>query len=121
LTVQLHGQEPNRLQLLENHMQGRTKKLIFHFKNTFSFDGSKQVFPPGDYSILEDEELIEGNSWLAYRRKTTFIQFPAIRTVGPLTQMLEINHDELSAILDQDVQNGIKDEPRDQRLTGGKI
>jgi hypothetical protein len=109
-----------RAQLLENHVPGRTKKLIFRFNNTFSFDGSNRMFPPGDYSVLEDEELIEGISWLAYRRKATFIQIPAIGTVGPLTQLLEIDHDELTAIIDQDAQNGTSHTQRNQNHTGGK-
>ena len=121
LAVQLHSQAPIRVQLQENHMQSRTNKLIFHFNNTFSFGGSERVFPPGDYSILEDEELIEGNTWLAYRRKATFIQIPAIGTVETPPQKLEINHDELKAILDQDVQKGMNDAPRDQKSTGRKI
>lgn len=58
---------------------------------------------------------------MAYRRKATFIQFPATGTIGPLTKTLEINRDELNAILDQDVHNGANDGRRDQRLTEGKI
>ena len=88
-------------------MQNRTTKSTVHFDTTISFDGSNLKFPPGDYQLVEDEELIEGLSWLAYRRKATFIQFPAIGKAGSRTQLLEIDHDELTEILNQDLQNGV--------------
>ena len=67
------------------------------------------------------KKLIEGNSWMAKRRKATFIQIPEIGAAGPLTQILEINHDELNAVLDQDMQYEMNDNQRSQKPTEGKI
>lgn len=86
-------------------MQNRTQKTTACFGTTFSFTGSDRKFPPGDYIILEDQELIEGNSRLGYRRKATFIQFPAVGMTGSRTQLLEVDHGELTALLNGDLQN----------------
>lgn len=42
--------------------------------------GLEGKLPAGDYDIDHDEELIDGMSWLAWRRVATFIHLPA-RTV----------------------------------------
>lgn len=87
-------------------MQIRTTKSTIHFDTTISFEGSNLEFPPGDYKVVEDEELIEGPTWSAYRRKATFIQFPAIGKAGSRTQLLEVDHEELATIMNQELQNG---------------
>jgi hypothetical protein len=46
----------------------RTKHTTVRFTAPFSLSGVDEIQPPGDYAIAEDEELIDGISWLAYRR-----------------------------------------------------
>lgn len=86
-------------------MQNRINKSTIRFNIAFSLAGSNREFPPGDYSILEHEELIEGISWLAYRRTAVFIEVPLTGNAGSQTQMLEIDHDSLNAVLARDLRN----------------
>lgn len=83
-------------------MLNRTKKFIFQLTKEFSFTGSNGILPPGKYSVTEDEVLIEGISWLTYRRIATYIEVPAIGSASMSSQILKIDHDELTAILQQD-------------------
>lgn len=83
-------------------MLGRTKKSTIRLAREFSISSFDGILPPGEYAILEDEELIEGISWLAYRRVATFIEVPAIGRTKMSSQMIKIDHDELAAIIDDD-------------------
>jgi len=104
--------------LPEDHMQNHTKRSTIHLDNNFSLAGTDQVFPPGDYLVLEDQELIEGVSWLAYRRTATFVEVPAIGTAGSLTQRFKVDHDELIAMLELDGRKANNDTTGDQKLSG---
>ena len=48
-------------------MNTRTKHTTVKFTAPFSLRGVDEIQPPGDYAIDEDEELIDGLSWLTYR------------------------------------------------------
>jgi hypothetical protein len=50
-----------------------------------------RIQPPGDYAIDEDEELIDGLSWLAYQRVATFIHLPAISATDHLKASLWVS------------------------------
>ena len=77
-------------------MNTRTKHTIVRFTAPFSLSGVDEIQPPGDYAIDEDEELIDGLSWLAYRRVATFIHIPAISSTDRLrSQLVGIDHSEL--------------------------
>lgn len=56
----------------------RFTSRIVRFRSTFLLSGIGSLLPPGDYQIDDDEEIIEGLSWLAYRRVSTFIRVPAL-------------------------------------------
>ena len=84
-------------------MLGRTTKSTILLTREFSFSGFNGTLPPGEYAVSEDEELVEGVSWLAYRRVATFIEVPAIGRKGMSSQMFKIDHDELTAVLEDDV------------------
>ncbi|WP_018688456.1 hypothetical protein [Ahrensia kielensis] len=83
-------------------MLGRTQKSTIRLAREFSISSFDGILPPGEYAISEDEELIEGISWLAYRRVATFIEVPAIGRTKMSSQMLKIDHDELTAIIEDD-------------------
>ena len=53
----------------------RTTRTTVTFKHPFALRGYDGVLPAGDYRVLTDEELIDGLSFLAYRRVATLI-FP---------------------------------------------
>ena len=52
-------------------MNIRTKHTTVTFTAAFALSGVDEIQPPGDYAIDEDEELIDGLSWLAYQHRTT--------------------------------------------------
>jgi hypothetical protein len=84
-------------------MNTRTKHTTVKFTAPFALGGVDEIQPPGDYAIDEDEELIDGLSWLAYRRVATFIHLPAISSTDRLkSQLVAIDHSELEAAMRQD-------------------
>ena len=84
-------------------MDTRTKHTTVTFTAPFALSGVDEIQPPGDYAIDEDEELIDGLSWLTYRRVATFIQLPAVSSTDRLrSQLVAIDHFELEAALRQD-------------------
>jgi hypothetical protein len=80
----------------------RTKQYTVHFAAPFSLSGVEEIQPPGDYAVAEDEELIDGISWLAYRRVATFIHLPAISSSSMTSQLVAIDPPELAVALQQD-------------------
>jgi hypothetical protein len=86
-------------------MTTRTKHTTVTFTAPFSLSGVDEIHPPGDYAIAEDEELIDGLSWLAYRRVATFIHLPAICSTDRLkSQLVNIDHSELEGALREDAE-----------------
>ena len=84
-------------------MNTRTKHTTVRFTAPFALNGVDEIQPPGDYAIDEDEELIDGISWLAYRRVATFIHLPAISSSDRLkSQIMGIDHSELKGALSED-------------------
>ncbi|GLS29383.1 hypothetical protein SAMN04488498_13822 [Mesorhizobium albiziae] len=84
-------------------MNTRTKRTTATFTAPFALSGLDEIQPPGDYAIDEDEELIDGLSWLAYRRVATFIHLPAISSTDRVkSQLVAIDHSELEAAMRQD-------------------
>ena len=84
-------------------MNTRTKHTTVKFTAPFSLRGVDEIQPPGDYAIDEDEELIDGLSWLTYRRVATFIHLPAVSSTDRLkSQLVAIDHSELEAAIRQD-------------------
>lgn len=86
-------------------MSTRTTRSIVHFSAPFALRGIDEIQPSGDYAIDQDEELIDGVSWLAYRRVATFIHLPAIASSSRRSQLIAIDHTELAAALQQDRDN----------------
>ena len=84
-------------------MNTRTKHTTVKITAPFSLRSVDEIQPPGDYAIDEDEELIDGLSWLTYRRVATFIHLPAVSSMDRLkSQLVAIDHFELEAALRQD-------------------
>jgi hypothetical protein len=86
-------------------MSGRTTHSIAHFAAPFVLGGLEGKLPAGDYDIDHDEELIDGMSWLAWRRVATFIHLPARTVKSPTSQLIAIDHAELETALRQDREN----------------
>ncbi|MEP6567116.1 MAG: hypothetical protein ABJB10_18440 [Mesorhizobium sp.] len=86
-------------------MSGRTTHSIAHFTAPFVLGGLEGKMPAGDYDIDHDEELMDGMSWLAWRRVATFIHLPARTVKSPTSQLIAIDHAELETALRQDREN----------------
>ncbi|MFU0507963.1 hypothetical protein [Pseudaminobacter sp. NGMCC 1.201702] len=74
------------------------------FSAPFALRGIDEPLPPGEYAIDQDEHLIEGMTWLAYRRIATFIHLPALSERATTEQLVEIDAYELEAALKQDLE-----------------
>ena len=83
-------------------MMTRTLHRTVHLAVPATLEGLDRPLPPGDYGIDEDEELIEGLSWLAYRRVATFITIPASAGNGNAIQVFPLADEALEAILRND-------------------
>ncbi len=75
-------------------MFARTKHRTVHFDKPFWISGLSEMVTAGDYVVDEDEELIEGLPWAAYRRVATFItlrQQPRTSTECALCRSIQRN------------------------------
>lgn len=83
-------------------MTVRTTKKTLTFANPFLLGDFDEVLPPGAYDVETDEELLEGLSFLAYRRILTLIHLPAKPGHRGLSRTLTIDPNELDAALKRD-------------------
>ncbi|WP_112810870.1 hypothetical protein [Ensifer sp.] len=80
-------------------MFNRTKHRTVHFSEPFRLPEVEGMLAAGDYEVDDDEELIEGISWLAYHRVATFIKLPPTADNDHRMRMVAIAPDELDRIL----------------------
>jgi hypothetical protein len=83
-------------------MAMRTTQSIAVFNDAFSLGGIDGELPAGSYRIETEEELIEGLSFVAFRRVETTIALPAIGSAGLKRQVLAIDPLDLAAAKDRD-------------------
>jgi hypothetical protein len=83
-------------------MMTRSQHRTIHFNAPTLLDGLDYPLAPGDYELNEDEELIEGISWLAYRRVATFITIPPASANGNVSRMLPVDAQALEELLRND-------------------
>jgi hypothetical protein len=83
-------------------MSIRTTQSVVHFSSEFVMHGLDAPQPAGDYELDHDEELIEGLSWLGYRRVATFIHLPAIAAKTQIRQVMQIDPADLEVALRKD-------------------
>ena len=77
----------------------RTIRRTIAFRRPFYLKGVDRLLPPGDYSVVTDEELIEGLSFSAYQISTAlFVPAPS----GSAIEMVTIDPLDLEAALEQD-------------------
>jgi len=72
-------------------MSTRTRDTIVHFSAPFELPDIDGIHPAGDYKIVQDEELIEGLSRLAYQRVATFIHLPSISAGSRMRRFVKID------------------------------
>jgi hypothetical protein len=81
----------------------RTKRTSYTFARSFSLKGADHVFPAGAYELVTDEELIEGLSFPAWRRTSSWLLGPT-ESSGRSSEMVAVNPQELAAAHARDVQ-----------------
>jgi hypothetical protein len=78
----------------------RTDRKKLTFKHPFCLKGIDRTLPAGAYQVITDEQLIEGLSFLAYRRLSTMMVVPGKQASS--IEMVTIDPLDLQAALDQD-------------------
>jgi hypothetical protein len=75
----------------------RTTRESITFDHPFSLMAVDKLQPAGTYALDIDEELIEGLSFLAYRRVATTIYLPLIQGNYGSVQAIRVDPQELTA------------------------
>jgi len=75
----------------------RTTRETVTFDRPFSLSAVDEVQPAGTYTVEIDEELIEGLSFLAYRRIATTIYLPLRQGGAGSVQAVKVDPQELAA------------------------
>lgn len=83
-------------------MSTRTSKKTVTFRRPFSLGRFDEKLPEGDYIVETDEELLDGLSFPAYRRKSTLIYLQANSSRPGRRQALPIDPSALDAALLRD-------------------
>jgi hypothetical protein len=97
----------NSSSVTQDHpMQTRTRRSTASFRHPFLLAGLDDALPAGEYDVDEDEQVVEGLSWIAWHRVATFIHLPARRQGARSRQMVGIDHADLEAALELDRQRG---------------
>jgi hypothetical protein len=82
-------------------MTTRTTRKTVTFRYPFSLSVVDEVLLSGTYVVDTDEELIEGPSFLAYRRVATLLHLPCSSN-RRVSEMIAIDPLELEAALQRD-------------------
>lgn len=83
-------------------MQERTTHSEITFVHPFQLSALLQPQSAGTYRVSVDEELIEGLSFVAYRRSATLLHIPAIGVSSNTEQYIRVDPAELEAALAKD-------------------
>jgi hypothetical protein len=80
----------------------RTARESITFDHPFSLTAVDKLQPAGTYAVDIDEELIEGLSFLAYRRVATTIYLPLAQGSHGSVQAIRVDPQELAAAARQE-------------------
>lgn len=83
-------------------MTVRTTLKSVTFVRPFTLGELGEFLPPGTYDVEIDEELLEGLSFLAYRRTLTLIHLPAKLGFPGSGRTLTVDPGELDVALERD-------------------
>ncbi len=83
-------------------MTTRTTRTAVTFTSPFFIGGLEDPLPAGAYDVDTDEELIEGLSFLAYRRVQTVLYVPGEPGQTFVMRMVTVDPGELDAALEHD-------------------
>ncbi len=105
-------------------MTTRTTTKTVTFANPFTLRPLDEVLEPGDYAVETDEELLDGLSFMAYRRILALVHLPAQVGHPGTTRTLSVDPNELDAALTRDafaVLVGTSDAASPSAEVGGKV
>ena len=83
-------------------MNTRSTKTSVTFTKPFSLPGYVDELPAGEYEVLVEEELIQGLSFEAWRRTSTFLAVRGTGNHAGRTELRAISDSDLKAALDRD-------------------
>jgi hypothetical protein len=78
-------------------MTTRTTETLLNFERPFALTGSDRNYPAGAYRVVTDEKLIDGLSFLAYRRVSTMMFVPGRVPGGSSMEMIVVDPADLEA------------------------
>ena len=84
-------------------MTTRTTRKTLTFRHPFCLRDVEKVLPPGTYTVDTDDELIDGLSFLAYRRIATLLHLPATSSRVGVSEIVTVSPEELEAALERDL------------------
>jgi hypothetical protein len=93
-------------------MSIRTTRSIVTFTTPFRLSNVDDVLPAGEYAVDQDEQLIEGLSWLAYKRVATLLNGPALGAESGVGQLITVDPLELQAALERDREHAFTHQPK---------
>jgi len=80
----------------------RTNTKTVTFNHPFHLADMEEMQPAGAYEVETDEELIEGLSFIVWRRRRSLIHLPGTTGSAKLMQVMEVDPKELDAALRRD-------------------
>lgn len=80
----------------------RTRQPSSVSRAPYLLSGVVEPQPPGDGQVDREEALIEGLSWIAWRRVGTFIHLPAIGVRTAIRQLVPIDPAETDAVTEKE-------------------
>jgi hypothetical protein len=86
-------------------MSERTTRSEVTFHNRFILSPLVAPLDAGTYSVVTDEELIEGLSFPAYRRTATYLEIPALGAIIASRQFLKVDPADLESAIRSDAES----------------
>lgn len=83
-------------------MLSRTTQRTVTFDRPFRLAEIDEMLPAGDYTVETDEDIIQGISFVAWRRVNTIMHLPSVTHNKSLTRPLSVDADRLEEALRQD-------------------
>jgi len=80
----------------------RTTRKTVSFSRPFKLAAVDEPLPAGDYVVETDEERLEGVSFPAFRRVSTFLHMHTVPGQPGMQQTLSLDPDDLDAAIKRD-------------------
>lgn len=83
-------------------MNTRSSRSTVTFFNPFSLSGYSGELPAGDYEVIVEEDLLQGNNFVAWRRTATYLTVCGRGSHAGRTEMRATTNLDLNAALSRD-------------------